>query len=347
MPRSIIFAREYVLSAYATNHISALKLISDTKVVNVDNIEDFGAKFNSRSFLTLFQELWSIYKILRTYQPDIIISFGPKVGLMVSIISKLLGMCSIHWFTGQIWDGLGKSSIHFWSDFIISRCARFLATDSIYQQKLLSRVFNLPNNKTPYVTHPFSLNGLGNLTPKMRTENDENIRALYLGRLAAEKGLETLLSIAVEASKNKKFETMTFAGPRDKNFVNFDKWKAKIDDNVKITLQEGFQDKSKLFSDHNTFVMASDREGLPVALLEAISQGLRPICTNNNGCAEVMKYFGYEQNLSAKDDLSRFTELILSSENKEQYILQFELSKEFRSGNFIKSLSRFYQSCIA
>ena len=60
----------------------------------------------SRNPENLFSDIFNFFKlfyILIKFRPNLILSVTPKVGAIVSLISFILKIKSVHYFTGQVW----------------------------------------------------------------------------------------------------------------------------------------------------------------------------------------------------------------------------------------------------
>jgi glycosyltransferase involved in cell wall biosynthesis len=106
----------------------------------------------------------------------------------------------------------------------------------------------------------------------------KNSYVLFVGRLVPEKGLNYLLDawkMAKEESKSSKTLVIAGGNSHDDEYYNHVVQKAKIDSSILLTGYVEGDELKELYSNAAFFVLPSDVEGMPMALLEAISYGNR------------------------------------------------------------------------
>lgn len=118
-----------------------------------------------------------------------------------------------------------------------------------------------------------------------------NMRVLYLSNLDDSKGFAEVLETARLAENQDLSMRFIFAGARTdemsidpEHFVR----KNKLG-NVDLIGPVGLQEKIDLLSTSDIFILPSQTEGLPLALLEALHFGLTVIATSVGGIPEVVK----------------------------------------------------------
>ena len=110
-------------------------------------------------------------------------------------------------------------------------------------------------------------------------------RLLFVGRLAAAKGLPILL----EALAKLEGVTLNIAGDGPERTVLEKKVQAlSISDRVKILGYRSPQQVQELLKQADVFVMTSFAEGLPVVLMEAMAAGLPVVATHIAGIPELV-----------------------------------------------------------
>jgi glycosyltransferase involved in cell wall biosynthesis len=112
-------------------------------------------------------------------------------------------------------------------------------------------------------------------------QKKHHIKVLYLGRIRTDKGLAFTLSAfqILKEVYNLDFSFyMAGKGRDEKLYVN--RFKELLADNFIFKGVVFGQEKVALLKECNVFILASYFEGLPMAILEAMSFGLVPITTN-------------------------------------------------------------------
>lgn len=111
---------------------------------------------------------------------------------------------------------------------------------------------------------------------------------LFLGRLGKRKGTYDLLK-AIPTVLRKVPDVVFYLGgdgeiEYSKNVVN----EYKITENVRFLGWLNYDDKVKYFKKCSTFILPSYHEGMPMAVLEAMSYGLATISTNVGGIPQII-----------------------------------------------------------
>jgi glycosyltransferase involved in cell wall biosynthesis len=106
----------------------------------------------------------------------------------------------------------------------------------------------------------------------------KNSYVLFVGRLVPEKGLDYLLDawkIVKEKSKSSKMLVIAGGNSHDNEYCNHVVRKAKNDSSILLIGYVEGDELKELYSNAAFFILPSDIEGMPMALLEAISYGNR------------------------------------------------------------------------
>lgn len=198
-------------------------------------------------------------------------ALGPSV---MSFIPRLTGkkvVCTVHgldWKRAK-WKGLATYYLKL-GEYATARFPH--ATISVsktlvpyYLKKYGTRVDYVPNGINLQPTEP-----LGSLSAAMGIEKDSYL--LFVARLVPEKGCHYLLDAFRGIETDKK---LIIAGdnPYNPEYTALLREKAAKDPRVCLV---GFQDEGalhRLYANAYAYVLPSDIEGLPISLLEAMSQG--------------------------------------------------------------------------
>lgn len=160
---------------------------------------------------------------------------------------------------------------------------------------------------------------------------------LFLGRIAPVKNLEILISAAKLLPKVK----FSMVGSAEKEYLDYLKQiitKEKIT-NVKFyPAVYDLKKKIALIDQHKIFVLPSNREAMPIVLLEALARGKIVISSNTNGGKEIIKdkKNGF---IFDSENFEELSELINDNlkENKKIQLKAIEFSKIFDWRKLIKS----------
>lgn len=194
--------------------------------------------------IDLLSDLKVFFKILYLFlkiKPKISISFTPKIGLMVSVVSFITRTSNrIHWFTGQFWvhkKGLVKFFCKF-ADKLIFILNHKVLIDSHSQKNFLIKE-NIISNKQSFVIHKGSVGGVDikkfkskkSIRNKLRKKysiSKKTFIFLYLGRIKKEKGILELIK-AYNQIKNNPQILLVIVGPiEEKNLIPYIKYDKKI-----------------------------------------------------------------------------------------------------------------------
>ena len=148
------------------------------------------------------------------------------------------------------------------------------------------------------------------ITKKYGLTKDSYI--LALSRLAPEKGIRYLIDAYKKIDTDKKL--IIAGGSSDtKEFVDEMKERAADDDRIIFTGFVEGQVLEELYSNPYIYVLASDIEGMPLSLLEAMSYGNCVLTSNIPECAEVIEDKGITFARGSTHDLQKKMQMLLDS----------------------------------
>ena len=243
--------------------------------------------------ISLFNDIISFFSLLIVFlhhRPNFSISFTPKVGLMVAIISLITNTPKrLHWFTGQVWaNSKGLKRIFFkLTDRLIFYFSHSVLVDGLSQRRFLIKEKVISKNKST-VLHMGSVGGVDierfkiNIKKRARLRkklsiNKKTFVFLYLGRVNKDKGVVDLIN-AFKKIQNKYNVLLIFVGPLEDKNLKF------ITINQKNILHFDYSDKPE-----NWFLLAdilclpSYREGFGSVIIEAGACGLPALCSKIYG----------------------------------------------------------------
>ncbi|MEL0008701.1 MAG: glycosyltransferase [Flammeovirgaceae bacterium] len=140
---------------------------------------------------------------------------------------------------------------------------------------------NIFTNKIQLITNWTATNELLNIGFNKKINNNLNIKILYVGWLEKEKGVNELISaINGLIKKNKSIELILVGDGSIRKKIEKYVTTNKIDSNIKFT---GWLNSEKInyhLRECDIFVLPSWQEGMPNALIEAVSSGIPSIASS-------------------------------------------------------------------
>ena len=133
-----------------------------------------------------------------------------------------------------------------------------------------------------------------NPTPLNQPDTPCRIRSevstvLYMSRLETRKGVYDLLEVIPRIVNEIPTITFVFAGDGDIDAVREKIEELDIKENVKLLGWVGKERKTDVLNNADIFILPSYNEGLPMALLEAMSFGIPSIATSVGGIPELIR----------------------------------------------------------
>ena len=121
----------------------------------------------------------------------------------------------------------------------------------------------------------------------MACEREKN-SVLFLGRLCTEKGFFDLLEAAAIVRQHFPTFKLRCGGEGDMNKATLRIKKLGIDSNVELLGWVGDEERLKWLNSTTTLVLPSYVEGLPMAVIEAMSRGVPVVASNVGGIPDVI-----------------------------------------------------------
>lgn len=248
---------------------------------------------NFKRGISFFYDIIAIFSLLLVFmlqRPNLSISFTPKVGLMVAIVSLITNTQKrFHWFTGQIWaNSKGLKRIFFkLTDRLIFYSSHIVLVDGISQRRFLIKEKVISKNEST-VLHMGSVGGVDikrfklNFKKRAKLRNKLSINKktfvfMYLGRINRDKGVVDLIN-AFKKIQNNQNILLIFVGPLEDKNLKF------ITINQKNILYFDYSDKPEnWFSLADILCLPSYREGFGSVIIEAASCSLPALCSKVYG----------------------------------------------------------------
>jgi glycosyltransferase involved in cell wall biosynthesis len=354
MNQKILFiALSYAHNNYLSNH--KVELSKHTKVVSlsVDDSSKFISKvYKRRGFLTIPLEFLYLFYFLLKEKPTHVVTVGPKLGLLLSVICTLLpSIRHGHWFTGQVW-GASRSyrkSLAYWCDVIITKLANDLFSDGLSQNKFLKEKISI--SKSIHTPKYGSVNGISEkffLKPSSRVTSDSKpLRVCFIGRKAKGKGLERIPFIVRDLLNRGANVEFVLAGPVDLSFPDYEKWKTLYCQSIdSINFIDDYIDPIDVFRESQVLILPSDREGFGSVVIEAQASGLVVLCSDIYGLKDA--FIDGQSGFSCQNDnLSTYADAIVKLTKPEvlsdMRLNALSFSNNFKGDSFRKDLFNCYK----
>ena len=228
-------------------------------------------------------------------------------------------------------------------------------------KRMLKLVFSLPcsfivlsNKEKECIQRRFRSNNIFvlpnavDIPETTRTSNfHKPLNILFIGRIAASKGVEYIIEAAVKMKGRVPFR-LIFAGEEEKKdkYIPYAKKRLGEDYFQYVGIISG-QAKTDLFNKCDVFLLPSFYEGLPISMLECMSFGIVPVVTNVGSISSCVTDEENGLIISQKDsdviidaikELSRDRQLLDQLSQKARETIREKFSPE----KYIKTLSQIY-----
>ena len=183
---------------------------------------------------------------------------------------------------------------------------------------------------------------------KPLTTPDHNIIMGYLGRICTDKGMPELLAACAELKAQNVDFTLKMAGSEvASDYVQ--QFQTLLKSQFEYLGVVSGQEKSAFLQSLDVFVLPSYYEGLPMSLLESMSFGVVPVCTNVGSIGEVVEnnvnglFVGTH---SSQDIVNKIQELHADRKLLHTFSLQAAqtIREHFNPRKYIQTLNDLYVS---
>ena len=245
--------------------------------VNVITLAETESEYDKMSKLSLFVKM---HKAFKKYKPDYIVPFLRRVNIQTAIAS--MGYFKRLIYTVRVSPYLNSGVYGKIHEFLINNTNKTIVQNNeqkeYYKKSAQKRIYVLPNP----VNEQF-----------LKIENDSKDSDKYtivsLGRLEKQKNFSMLIKAFEKFAKNKENVYLDIYGEGVEN-ENLQKLIDELSLNNKVTLRGRSNDIPSVYKNASLYVMSSNYEGMPNALLEAMAAGLPCISTDcKTGPKEMIK----------------------------------------------------------
>lgn len=162
---------------------------------------------------------------------------------------------------------------------LLNQSSHYVLLSEAYIPEFCTLVGCQDDGKVTYINNPVMLQSIH----PDRIKRKENT-LLYVGRLVVEKGVDKMLKIWAEISKEMPTDWQFIIVGDGPERTRLEKLSVALQ--LKNIRFEGFQDPKPYYERAKLFIMMSKYEGWPLTLCEAMSQGAVPIVLNSFSAAQ-------------------------------------------------------------
>lgn len=225
----------------------------------------------------------ALYHIIRAYKPDLVHAHSSKAGLLgrlASSVAKVPAVFTAHGFAFTENAGALRRIMAILSEWTAARLGSAVIAVSDYDGDLAVRCRVLARDEV-CVIH----NGIADVSFRATPAIEPQVNIVMVARFATQKAHDCLLHALNGLQGNFKL-WLIGEGP------NIDQVRA---DSVKLGLGDRVvfmgarNDVPELLAKAHLFVLASNYEGLPISILEAMRAGLPVVATDVGGVRECVR----------------------------------------------------------
>ena len=256
------------------------------KRVNVVNL-------NKKRLLFSF---FVFFKYLKKNNPDIILSHLTHINVFVLFFKIFLKMRFKIFINETTTVSLKKkhsnkfrhSILNLIIPFFYPKAAKVIVPSLGVKQDLIN-TYKVKNKKIAVIPNPVDINFIKSQSKKkINLSIKKKIPLLVsMGRLIPDKDFLSMIKAVQDTLKIKKIHLLIMGKGIQKNFLNFEIKKNKLNNNIQLLGE--IKNPFPILSKAKIFILTSRREGMPTALLQAIALKKMVISTNcPSGPKEIM-----------------------------------------------------------
>ncbi len=234
-----------------------------------------------------------VQSLIRTYREAVRIGRREQVRAFVSFFAVPYGLIAIlaGWrtgkpvhigFVGSDWYRICQGWYGWLLDKFLQRATLLTVTGPLMREELAARGYD--SERISVLPHAIDLGEYHDIRPEERRYD-----CLFVGALIPRKRVDLILLALAEVKKQFPKVTLCIVGDGPlRGRLESQVQELGLSSNVTFM---GYQDNpSRCFEDARIAVIASDMEGLPFALVEAMAAGTIPICTSVGTIADFVEH---------------------------------------------------------
>lgn len=219
------------------------------------------------------KRVWLTTQKIKSFQPDIIISYLKAVS-QVALVARLLSGSKAKLIVGERTSLIRPRHDQFYFNFV--RLSDAITINSISKLNYVKEKFSHLVNKLHFFPNVVDVSKF-TFSKELHQRSVKKIA--FVGRIAKEKNVHNLVLAFKEVLKNGfDVELLLYGDARDQEYLK--KVEAAIDDNLSIKLMGKTNNVAKVYQEIDLLCLLSDYEGFSNVLSEALCHGL-PIVTSN------------------------------------------------------------------
>lgn len=314
-----------------------LELLKDIK-----DVKYFTFNIFSKSFI---QEYYKLFKLLKQKKYNIIHAHLPNAGIVIRLIKPFLHSFKLIYSEHSLITGHNKIT------FLLNGLTYSLNNYVVFVSGEVKNAIDKFSKGKFYKYNRGKVIDNGVNSDKFycvgKTEN-VNKTFITVGTLASlryMKRLDRWVEVVQEILKNNSQLPIKFViagdGPEK---PKIEKLIAERQLKQHIRLPGLIVDTVSVYNDIDIFLMTSDFEGLPIALLEAMSCSCVPVVSNVGGIKQLLfKNFGYKYDVFNPVEIAHI--IVKYSNNIQQLLIEQKLAREFVIENY--SLNKQVQNFVS
>lgn len=242
-------------------------------------------------------------KIVHKIKPDIIHCNSMTGGIVGRVCGSLAKVPVI--FTAHGWTFSGgylKLKLLFYEilEIILSFLTKKIICVSEYDRQIALKIMPFCKNKIVTIH-----NGISDIEEKYRKKefSKDKLKVVMITRFSWPKNPYDLINVISDLNNeglNIEFDLYGY-GYEEQKVKNL----IKSLKNKNISLKSKIEHPEYILKDYDVYALISDKEGLPIGIIEALRAGLPIIVSDVGGCKELVKSNGYIVKIKSINDLKR------------------------------------------
>ena len=223
------------------------------------------------------RKLNDLRKLLKNINPDIIYAHGEDSELISGFLCEEYKIINV--IHGENYFPLNP-----FFRFVLYNISRNNYHATIFVNEKLAGEFKKRSEKI-YTVKP-GIN-IEESRPRDWKERSPGFIIGFLGRLAKEKGIYTLIN-AFDLFQQKHPKTRLLIGGKGKEFKKIQKFINNLGISDNVELKGEITNTNEFYQQLDFLILPSESEGLPITILEALASGVPVIASNVGGVSEVV-----------------------------------------------------------
>lgn len=274
-------------------------ITSNTKNLDNQSLKSYEVPFSRN--INPIGDLFCLLKLIRlinSIKPHIVHTHTPKAGLL-GMVSSYINRVPFRIHTVAGLPLMGKSGIFRIILTLMEIICYKFSTEVLVNSKGLKKYIhdNISKSDKIKLLYKGSSNGidLDLFNPLMFDNvyegNQKNFKFLFLGRIVKDKGINELIEAFDSLIKIKKDIKLTIVGKYETELDPIDEKNVRlIERNKYVNHIPWIEDVRLNIMQSDVLVLPSYREGFPNVVLQALAMGKPVICSDINGCNELITH---------------------------------------------------------